>query len=354
MISKVIKHKKAFGLLEVIIAVAIFLIIATSGLGILIANLSSSSLEQEIQAANLYAQEGLDAITSVKRENWNDLLTGTYGLTNTNGYWELQGISDTQGKYTRQIQISAVERDGSNNIVNTGGTQDPATFKITSTVDWNFTNQKAKTIELIKYLTYWEEPIAITGDWTLPTQAGSFDLPIAGGTDALKVKIDGNYAYVVTESASPNLYILDISDPYNPSVEGSITISGTIFNLSISGNYCYLGTSDSVEIQVVDVSDPTLPLNVGSYDLSGTADVYGVDVSGDRLFVSRVGSSDAEIVIFDISTPATPIEVSSFNYLTTTISELAVVGNFVYFTTNGIEFGILDITDELNPTVSGY
>ncbi|MBI3671312.1 hypothetical protein HY249_00760, partial [Candidatus Azambacteria bacterium] len=49
-----------------------------------------------------------------------------------------------ENKFTRQIVINNVSRDGNFNIVSQGGTNDSGTKKVTSTVYWNGTSQNVR------------------------------------------------------------------------------------------------------------------------------------------------------------------------------------------------------------------
>ncbi len=68
----------------------------------------------------------------------------------------------------------------------------------------------------------------------------------------------GNYAYLGRLSGTkPNFYVIDISDPNNPTscATCNFTISGENINdIAVSGNFAFIGHTDG--IQILDVSDP--------------------------------------------------------------------------------------------------
>jgi len=72
---------------------------------------------------------------------------------------ELYGFGNTQGKFTRTITVSAASRNGGN-IVASGGSSDDDTRQVTSSVTWDATTARQKTIALSIYLTNWEKAIA--------------------------------------------------------------------------------------------------------------------------------------------------------------------------------------------------
>ncbi len=151
--------QKGFGLIETIVALAIFLIIAVTGVTTVLHSYSINRLSQEETQAKLYAQEGIEAVKSIKNQGWTNLIPGTYGLDNSSGYWTLSGSNNTQDQLTRTIIVSEVYRDIDGNIVETGGTLDPDTQKITVDVTWDFTPTRNNSVQLVTYLTNWGKDI---------------------------------------------------------------------------------------------------------------------------------------------------------------------------------------------------
>ena len=152
-------NKKIRGqsIVEVIIAVSIFLIIAGSSVITVIGSLSASRLAEEETIATTYAVEGLEAVESIRNRDWDNLTDGTYGLNKSLGLWELDGSSETLGRYTRVIQVDTVQRDG---------TPDPNAKLVTSTVGWDFSPTRANSVELVTYKTNWQEASSTVGGET--------------------------------------------------------------------------------------------------------------------------------------------------------------------------------------------
>lgn len=144
-------------IIEIIVAVAIFIIIAGSSVVIILGSFLSSRLaEEETQAVGL-SVEGLEAVQSIRDKNWASLADGDYGLSNAGDSWTFSGTSDTQDKFDRIVNISSVERDESGDIVSTGVVADSSTKKVTSSVTWDFTAARTNTVEMTTYLTNWQE-----------------------------------------------------------------------------------------------------------------------------------------------------------------------------------------------------
>ncbi|MEW6416695.1 MAG: hypothetical protein AB1480_01045 [Nitrospirota bacterium] len=72
----------------------------------------------------------------------------------------------------------------------------------------------------------------------------------------------------------PGLYVIDITDPYNPIIVSFLFVEeyniDNFYDVHVSGNYAYVAGSDS--IYVIDVSIPYNPIILGS---SLTPQTYG-------------------------------------------------------------------------------
>ena len=152
------KSSNGQSVIEVIIAVAIFIIIEGSAVVTVLGSFLTSRQGEEETNATFLAIEGLDAVTSIRNQSWDNLTDGDHGLNSTLGVWSFSGTSDPPvGKYTRKITVGSVERDASGDIVSGGGTVDVDTKKVSSQVSWNFVPSKLTLVELTSYYTNWQE-----------------------------------------------------------------------------------------------------------------------------------------------------------------------------------------------------
>jgi hypothetical protein len=94
-------------------------------------------------------------------------------------------------------------------------------------------------------------------------------LSLCPGTErGIKVAVSGDLAFVTTsEGQSPTLIVINVADPQNPSVTGTIEHSGEHFySVAATGDYAYVaGFIYSVQggfVMIVDVSDPSNPTMV--------------------------------------------------------------------------------------------
>jgi hypothetical protein len=81
------------------------------------------------------------------------------------------------------------------------------------------------------------------------------------------------------------------------SIYGSVTLPGTINDISYNANgtYVYAGTSyASGEFQVVNVASLTAPSIAGSVDIAGSSSITGVSYNSTQNLVTAVGNSTTQ------------------------------------------------------------
>lgn len=339
---------KAFSVIEIILASAIFLVICSAAIISLISGQSLNQTSAEQTVATQFASEGLEAAISIRNQSYTNLVnsTGT-GISTSGGVHTFSGTNNTFDKYTRVITVSDVQRDNglvSGNIVSSGGTVDNNTKKITSTVTWNVAGLRNNTVTLSTYLTGFRQ--TIIGNWTNPTLQSSINL--SGNTNVAKIFVSGNYAYLVRGGASPNFQIVDISNPASPTLSGSTTISSDPLNIFVSGNYAYISSSaNGAELEIVNVSNPASPSLVGSYNATGNTNATDVYVVGNTAFLTRL-SSGTELMSINITNPASPSLISSVSLSSSDANQVLIQGNYAYIA-SGDNAGELKVVNITNP-----
>ena len=149
--------RNGFSVVEVILAAGLFAVFGIGVVALTVQGLEANRVAVEENVATQFAVEGLEAARSIRNQNYFNLLnsTGT-GATVSGGVWTFLGSNNTFDKYTRVITVTDVYRDGAGNIVSTGGTLDPNTKKVTSTVTWNYIDSTGnKNISLAEYFSNW-------------------------------------------------------------------------------------------------------------------------------------------------------------------------------------------------------
>ena len=187
--------------------------------------------------------------------------------------------------------------------------------------------------------------------------SGIFIMDISDRTDPVLIDILGENwlsPFVFGEDNSilacdPNsgFQVVDITDPYNPVIEGDYQIRDYVLSLDYSGEYLYIANWGS-GLAVIDVADPSSPEFISSFDNNGrNADIVVVD---DYAYIADV---DSGLVIVDISDPENPLFVGAENSLTDAYI-VEVYGNHAFLIPRwGNDLFIIDISDPANPSFTG-
>ncbi len=201
---------KGQSIIEVIVAVSLMIIIAGSSVIAILGSFHTSRLAEEESIASFLANQGIEAAQSIRNQSWDNLTDGVHGLANATGTWSFSGSSDTDAsaKFTRTITISEVQRHDDGYIINSGGTPDPETKQVLSSVVWNFTPSRQLTVDMTSLLTNWQlsrnfggisagpQPTIGSEDCTLFCQTqGAYDYGICrSGTSQCTDNGEDNYA----------------------------------------------------------------------------------------------------------------------------------------------------------------
>ncbi len=161
-------NKDGQSLLELILALAIFSLIAVAM--ITMANGGFVALEQggeQTEAENL-AQEGIEAVRSIHDRAWNELTHNQSGVSASSSSWNFlgEGTTETIGEYTRTISFEDVCRDVSDDIITCPGSYtDLQSKQVTSSVSWVTGTGAINTVDQISYLTNWDSREWTQIDW---------------------------------------------------------------------------------------------------------------------------------------------------------------------------------------------
>ncbi len=162
-------------LLELLLAISIFTAISIVFLNMINSSLSHSKYFKTSSVADSLLVELQERTKAVADSNWNSIYNATkgpcsdkschYKIIENNNQWQIKQGEETSTisniEYTRYIVIYNVQRDSNNNIVETGGTNDPLTQKIVSHIKWD---KKERTIAT--YITRSFEETESQTDWS--------------------------------------------------------------------------------------------------------------------------------------------------------------------------------------------
>lgn len=299
-----------FSIVEVLLASSLFALFVTGFAGVYLYGQEGSATSGNRARALLLAQEGLDAVQNISESGFGNLTVGTFGLSKTTNQWVLTGSFDTTGLFRRQTVITSFDADRKD---------------IAVTVTWTQNAQRTGSITLNERLTNWQKAAGTFGNWANPNVLTS-SVNLAGTGTGMRVILSGGYAYVIRSAGTPNVAILDTTQPGPPVVVGSLTLPGTPKGIALSGTTLYVATTDDThELQVINVSTPAAPTLIGSYDAPSTADGLSVAVVGNTLYLGRALSSSPELVALNVTTPATPTLLGTYK-VTGAVNSIAPIG----------------------------
>ncbi len=228
---KKIKINSGQSLLEIIVALAIFSLIAVSMISMLVG--SFVALEQGIEhteAENL-AQEGIEAVRAIHDRAWNEIIYNQSGVSTSSDSWSFLGEATTEniGQYTRIISFEDVCRNSENDItICPGDYTDVHSKKVTSNVSWITGTGVENYVEQVTYLTNWDSI-----NWTQTDWSGGDGQTIWSNITRYDYD-DGNVV---------------VSNSGEASLDQTLATSGTnSWPFTIAGNYTY----DSGKIEVTE------------------------------------------------------------------------------------------------------
>jgi hypothetical protein len=158
VLSNTAIKSKGFSLVELVIAVAVFMIY-TGGLAVAAVGSHLTGLENaELAKAGLFFEEGWEAVRSIRNNDWSDITNGNHGLSSSGGSWNFSGASDNFDGITRTVTISDVYRNDSGDVVSSGGEIDPDTKLLEIEVNWSPVPTKNLSMHAESYLTNYKDP----------------------------------------------------------------------------------------------------------------------------------------------------------------------------------------------------
>lgn len=143
----IINKERGQSLLELLIAMGVFVLAVSAVTFLILDAYLADRFGRERMIATFLAKEGMEAVRSIRDNNWNNLTPGVYGLATLNDNWIFQGVEDDlsnqlkQGR--RRIIIESIDSDR---------------VSITSQVTWQLTEARPQEVSLVTYLTNWPSP----------------------------------------------------------------------------------------------------------------------------------------------------------------------------------------------------
>ena len=137
------KKNSGFALVELVVAIGIITTILFSALQFINTTTRAMRTERYIREATLLMAEWEDAVKFLRDAGWNTYISPitpetTYYLSFSGSNWTF-GTSDPgsiNNHYTRSFVFHQVFRDASGNIVQSGGSADANSRRVTATLSW--------------------------------------------------------------------------------------------------------------------------------------------------------------------------------------------------------------------------
>jgi type II secretory pathway pseudopilin PulG len=148
-------------LVEVIVATAVLALLIGALVPLTLHGTTTIRRAQERMIAAFAAEEGMEAVRSVVNRGYGNLVNGTYGLTEVNGFYAFAGSPDHPGggAFTRTITVSSVYRDASGNVFGSPGagrTLDPNATFVAVSVQWSPGDTAGvRSVSLSTFFTPW-------------------------------------------------------------------------------------------------------------------------------------------------------------------------------------------------------
>lgn len=220
-------RQSGMSLVEALLAVAIFAVIATGVIGAIIYGQESTAVAGARERATKIAEEGIEAVRNIRDSGYSNLpVDGTYGLVVSGGVWTLLGASDVTDIFTRTVTLATI---------------DSRTRGVTVNVAWTQTVQRPGNISVNTYLTDWVTPSVIFRNGMLVYGDGD------STTDAIKYQIYNDNAS--TWSAAAAMADVDTGST-NKSLRAVRVYASSTRNEKVLVSRHYNGTSQWIYAQV--------------------------------------------------------------------------------------------------------
>lgn len=154
----IISHS-GFTLIEAIFAIAMLLLLVVGSVSANKVATSGIKINQYRSQANLLATEAMEALMSVRVENFTGLTIGVFHPIFNGASWSLVSGSEVLGDFTRSITLTPVMRalscfGGICDITTQGGITDTSTLSVEVKVSWAESG-RSQNIVLNSIITYW-------------------------------------------------------------------------------------------------------------------------------------------------------------------------------------------------------
>jgi prepilin-type N-terminal cleavage/methylation domain-containing protein len=130
-----------YSIVEVMLAIAIFAMFAGVFVSAFVQGQQSTALAGKKTRATILAEEGLEAVRSIRNNGFDDLTEGQYGLGTSSGQWSLEPSPENINGFTRIITIENLTENHK---------------LITSDISWQEESDRKSSLSLATVLGNWQ------------------------------------------------------------------------------------------------------------------------------------------------------------------------------------------------------
>lgn len=280
-------------LIELLVALGLSAILLPALLTGLVTSREGKAQQNQRVIASGLMKEADEALRVVREAGWVTFaVNGTFHPAPSGNTWGLLAGSEgpeTLNGFTRSVEISDVYRDSAGKIVTTGGSLDPSSKKVVTSVSWS--TPISYTMSATSYMTRYLDNLAwlqtTQSDFNAGTKVGTTVTNTLGGEVILGSGGQGDWC-------SPDLSIT-AHDLSRQGVANAITaIEGRVF--AGTGSNASGPSFDNVSITN---SNPPTASTLGSFDGFKTNDIFG---ESDHAYLAT-DTNNREIEIINISSP---------------------------------------------------
>ncbi|MCW1930559.1 MAG: LamG domain-containing protein [Candidatus Kerfeldbacteria bacterium] len=157
-----------FSLIDALMSIAVFALLTSGLVGALAYAYQSSTAHQQRTHALQLAEQGIEAVRSLREAAWNGMTMTQSGVTDALGVWQWvgEGTTDTLGSYTRTITLDAVCRNASDEIETCPSSYTDVTAKyVTVTINWTGQFAAARSYSTQTVVTHWDTSAWSQTNW---------------------------------------------------------------------------------------------------------------------------------------------------------------------------------------------
>jgi len=314
------------------LAIALFAIIATATVSVFIYATSASKQGVNFIVASSLIAEGVQAVRSIHDQDAKAMISGTYGLSTTEGKYTLTSSKPAINEiYTRTIEISDVYREGDllGSIVN-GGVYDPGAKKATVTLSWTALNGLTRTLDHVVYLysfgdLFWSQSTKedftegeVGGSRVQESETGEVaprarqedfsgmeaitNINLEGNGDVVAFAMDSaaDMLYIATEnSGGAELTGYSVANASNaaPVRIKEINLDGkNITDLEIASGIAYV-SCEANDAELISINLSTGEI-IHQEDIPGDESMQALAINGNNLVATRSSASEEKEVVF--------------------------------------------------------